>query len=92
MKKSLESSIKSHRRAATYVKVSNNHIMEPLRNMHGMLAIEPEKMEQAQKELIESCRKASRVIQIMFNEDRAQTNREMENALQSPDQGQSIQN
>ncbi len=82
----LESSIMSHRTAATYVKVSNNYILGPLRNMHGMPAIEPAKMEQAQKELLESCKRASEGIRIMFNEDREQqTNREMENALQSPD-------
>ena len=92
IKKSLESSIKSHRTAATYVKVSNNYIMEPLRSMHGMLAIEPAKMQKAQEELMESCKKASEGIKIMFNEDRAQTIREMENALQSPDPVQSIDN
>jgi hypothetical protein len=43
-------------------------------------------MEQAQKELLESCKRASEGIRIMFNEDRAQQAiREMENALQSPD-------
>jgi hypothetical protein len=85
IKKSLESSIKSHRTAATYVKVSNNYIMGPLRNMHGMLALEPEKIKQAQKELIDSCERASKGIQIMFNEDGVQTIPEIENALQSPD-------
>jgi hypothetical protein len=92
IKKSLESSIKSNRTAATYVKVSNNYIMEPLRKMHGMLAIEPAKMEQAQKELVESCERASKGITIMFNEDREQTIREMENSLQSLDPCQSIEN
>ncbi|EFX83209.1 hypothetical protein DAPPUDRAFT_315943 [Daphnia pulex] len=92
IKKSLESSIKSHRTAAMYVQVSNNYIIEPLQVMHGMLAIEPTKMEQAQKELIESCRKASEGIKIMFNEDREQTIREIENALQSSDTVQSIEN
>jgi hypothetical protein len=89
---SLESSIKSHRTAATYVKVSNNYIMEPLRKMHGMLAIEPAKMEKAQKELVESCKIASKGIKIMFNEDREQTIREIENAIQSSDMVQSIEN
>jgi hypothetical protein len=92
IKKSLESSIKSHRTAAMYVQVSNNYIIEPLQVMHGMLAIEPAKMEQAQKELIESCKKASEGIKIMFNEDRKQTIREIENALQSSDPVQSIEN
>jgi hypothetical protein len=92
IKKSLESSIKSHRTAAMYVQVSNNYIIEPLQVMHGMLAIEPAKMEQAQKELIESCKKASKGIKDMFNEDSAQTIREIENALQSSDPVQSIEN
>jgi hypothetical protein len=92
IKKSLESSIKSHRTAATYVKVSNNYIIEPLQVMHGMLAIEPAKMEEAQQELIESCKKASEGIKVMFNEDRKQTIREIENALQSSDPVQSIEN
>jgi hypothetical protein len=92
IKKSLESSIKSHRTAAMYVQVSNNYIIEPLQVMHGMLAIEPAKMEQAQKDLIESCKKASEGIKIMFNEDREQTIREIENALQSSDPVQSIEN
>jgi hypothetical protein len=86
MKKSRESSIKSQHIAAMYVKVSNNYILGPLRNIPGMPAIEPAKMEQAQKELLESCKRASEGIRIMFNEDRAQQAiREMENALQSPD-------
>ncbi len=89
---SLESSIKSHRTAATYVKVSNSYIMEPLRNMHVMLSIEPDELQQAQKELIDSCKKASAGIQIMFIEDREQTIREMENAIQSSDTVQSIEN
>jgi hypothetical protein len=92
IKKSLESSIKSHRTAATYVKVSNNYIIEPLQVMHGMLAIEPAKMEEAQQELIESCKKAWEGIKVMFNEDRKQTIREIENALQSSDPVQSIEN
>ncbi|EFX83207.1 hypothetical protein DAPPUDRAFT_100775 [Daphnia pulex] len=70
IKNSLESSIKSHRTAATDVKVSNNYIMEPLRKMHGMLAIGPDEMEKAQKELIDSCKRASEGIKVMFNEDR----------------------
>jgi hypothetical protein len=82
----------SHRTAATYVKVSNSYIMGPLREMHGMLANEPAKMEQAQKELVESCKRASDGIEVMFNVDREQTIREIENELQSPDPGQSIQN
>ncbi|EFX65572.1 hypothetical protein DAPPUDRAFT_333072 [Daphnia pulex] len=56
-----------------------------MRTMHGMLAIKPAKIEQAQKELVESCKIASQGIQTMYIEDRAQTIREMENALQSPD-------
>jgi hypothetical protein len=92
IKNSLESSIKSHRTAATYVKVSNNYIMEPLRNMHGMLSIEPAEIKQAQKELMDSCERASEGIKDMFNNDSAQTIRELENALQSLDPVQSIEN
>jgi hypothetical protein len=93
MKKSLESSIKSHRTAATYVKVSNSYIMGPLRSMHGMLALAPAEMEKAQEELVASCKRACEGIKIMCKEDREQqTNREMENALQSSDPVQSIQN
>jgi hypothetical protein len=82
IKKSLESSIKSHRTAATYVKVSNNYIMEPLRNMHGMLAIEPAEMQQAQKELMKSCLNATEGIKIMFKEDKEQEMSEMQNERQ----------
>jgi hypothetical protein len=42
--------------------------------------------------LIESCKKASKGIKDMFNEDSAQTIREIENALQSSDPVQSIEN
>jgi hypothetical protein len=57
-----------------------------------MLSIEPDELQQAQKELIDSCKKASAGIQIMFIEDREQTIREMENAIQSSDTVQSIEN
>ncbi len=85
IKNSLDSSIKSHRTAATYVKVSNNYIMEPLRNMHGMLALGPAEIPKAQEELVKSCKRASEGIKDMFNEDSAHTIRELENALQSLD-------
>jgi hypothetical protein len=88
----LESSIMSHRTAATYVKISNNYIMEPLRKMHGMLAIEPAKIKQAQLELVESCKRASEGIKVISKKDSEQTIRELENELQSPDPVQSIQN
>ncbi len=82
----MESSIKSHHIAATYVKVSNSFIMEPLRNIHGMLVLEPAKIPKAQRELVESCKIASKGIEIIFKEDEEQQAiREMENALQSPD-------
>jgi hypothetical protein len=92
MKKLLESSIKSHRTAAMYVKVSNSYIMGPLRTMPGMLSIEPAEILKAQNELVESCKRASKGIKIMFNEDNAQAIREIENALQSLDLVQSIEN
>ncbi|XP_046636092.1 uncharacterized protein LOC124314772 isoform X2 [Daphnia pulicaria] len=86
IEKSLETSIKSHHIAATYVKVSNSFIMEPLRNIHGMLSIEPAEIPKAQGELVESCKIASKGIKIIFKEDEEQQAiREMENALQSPD-------
>jgi hypothetical protein len=37
-------------------------------------------MGKAQEELVESCERAPKGIQIMFNEDRAQTILEIENA------------
>jgi hypothetical protein len=92
IKISLETSIKSHHIAAMYVKVSNSYIMVPLRNMHGMPAIEPAKMEQAQKELVESCERASKGIKIMFKEATEQAFREIANEIQSSDTVQSIQN
>ena len=81
--KSLESSIKSRHVAATYVKVSDNYIMEPLKQMHGMLSIEPAKLEETQKNLLESCTKAMQGIQELGIEDRNKTIREIENKVQS---------
>ncbi len=89
---SLNSSNKSQRTAATYVKVSNNYIMEPLRKMHGMLALGPAEIPKAQEELVKSCERASKGITIMFIEENAQTIRELENALQSLDPIRSIEN
>jgi hypothetical protein len=66
--------------------------MEPLRKMHGMLAIEPAKIKQAQLELVESCKRASEGIKVISKKDSEQTIRELENELQSPDPVQSIQN
>jgi hypothetical protein len=48
--------------------------------MHGMMALGPAEMEKAQEKLIESRERASKGIKIMFNEDREQTIREIENA------------
>jgi hypothetical protein len=48
--------------------------MELLNNMLGMLlSIEPAQMQQAQEELMESSKRASEGIKIMFNENRAST-------------------
>jgi hypothetical protein len=83
IEKSLTSSIKSHHVAATYVKVSDNYIMGPLKRMHGMLSIEPAKLEETQKNLLESCTKAMQGIQELGIEDRNKTIREIENKVQS---------
>jgi hypothetical protein len=66
MAKSLESSIKSQHTAATYVQVSHNYIMGPLKQMHGMLALRPDEMEEVQEELIKSCKNANEGIIVMF--------------------------
>ncbi len=81
--KSLDSSIKSHRIAATYVKVSDNYIMDPLKRMHGMLSIEPAKLKETQGELLELCTEAMQGITDMGKEDRNKTVREIENEVQN---------
>jgi tRNA(Leu) C34 or U34 (ribose-2'-O)-methylase TrmL len=50
--------------------------------MHGMLAIEPAEMQQAQKELMKSCLNATEGIKIMFKEDKEQEMSEMQNERQ----------
>nr|CAH0113456.1 unnamed protein product [Daphnia galeata] len=79
MAKSLESSIKSHRTATTYFKVSDNYIMGPLKQMHRMLALRPDEVAKVQDGLKQSCKNAVEGIQVMFHEETQQTIQQVQN-------------
>ncbi|XP_046460863.1 uncharacterized protein LOC124207451 [Daphnia pulex] len=77
--KDLESCYKTHHSAAKlYVRVSDKHIMKSINLMHSMLSIPLSEVEGAQIKLMASCEEATKGIQDIYNEERAEATREIE--------------
>ncbi len=77
--KDLESCYKTHHSAAKlYVRVSDTHIMKNINLMQSMLSIPLSEVGGAQIKLMASCEEATKGIQEMYNEERAEATREIE--------------